>query len=29
MKMTNFPFSVVDWSSIEPVEHKGETGAAY
>ena len=29
MKMSDFPFSVVDWSSITPEEHKGETGTAY
>jgi len=27
--MKNFSFSIVDWSSITPVEHKGETGTAY
>lgn len=29
MKMSDFPFSVVDWSLIDPVEHKGENGTAY
>jgi len=27
--MKNFPFSIVDWLSITPVEHKGESGTAY
>lgn len=26
--MSNIPFQVIDWSSIEKVEHKGEAGAA-
>lgn len=29
MKITNLPFGITDWSSIEPTEHKGETGIAY
>jgi len=29
MIMKDFPFSIVDWSSIDAVEHKGETGTAY
>lgn len=29
MKINEVPFCVVDWSKVEPVEHKGETGAAY
>ncbi len=28
MEMTNIPFGSTDWSQVEPVEHKGETGAA-
>ena len=28
MVMKDFPFSVVEWSSITPEEHKGETGTA-
>ncbi len=29
MKMTNIPFGDTDWSTVEPTEHKGETGMAY
>jgi len=29
MKLHDIPFETVDWSSIEPTEHKGETGAAF
>jgi quercetin dioxygenase-like cupin family protein len=29
MQMTNIPFGITDWSSIEATEHKGETGVAY
>ncbi|HEX8596368.1 MAG TPA: DHCW motif cupin fold protein [Pseudomonas sp.] len=29
MKLDNIPFATTDWSLIEPVEHKGEQGAAY
>ncbi|MFJ9500195.1 hypothetical protein [Brevibacillus centrosporus] len=29
MKLTNIPFTVTDWSAIEPTEHKGLEGAAY
>jgi len=29
MKMADIPFGTTDWSSIEPTEHCGETGAAY
>lgn len=29
MQMTNIPFGTTDWSTIEPSEHKGETGVAY
>ncbi len=28
MQMQNIPFGVTDWSTIEPTEHKGETGVA-
>lgn len=27
--MSNIPFQSIDWSSIEKVEHKGETGVAF
>ncbi|MDD4857303.1 MAG: DHCW motif cupin fold protein [Candidatus Krumholzibacteria bacterium] len=29
MRMVNIPFGITDWSSVERVEHKGQTGAAY
>ena len=29
MEMKNIPFGITDWSKIEPVEHKGEAGAAF
>jgi len=29
MKIKDVPFNVIDWSTVEPVEHKGETGTAY
>ena len=29
MEITGIPFSVTDWSRIEPTEHKGESGCAY
>ncbi len=29
MKMTDIPFGTMDWSSVQPTEHKGETGIAY
>lgn len=29
MQIVGFPYAVTDWSKVEPVEHKGETGAAY
>ena len=29
MQMADIPFGTTDWSKIEPVEHKGETGLAY
>jgi len=28
MRMNDFPFTVVDWQTIKPEEHKGETGTA-
>jgi hypothetical protein len=27
--MSNIPFQTIDWSSIEKVEYKGETGVAF
>lgn len=29
MRMTDIPFAITDWSSVERTEHKGETGVAY
>ncbi len=29
MQMTNLPFEAIDWSEVERIEHKGETGTAY
>jgi hypothetical protein len=29
MHMTEIPFGTTDWSAVEQVEHKGETGLAY
>lgn len=29
MKMTDIPFGVTDWSTVEQTEHPGETGMAY
>ena len=29
MQMTGIPFETTDWASVEPTEHKGETGIAY
>ncbi len=29
MNLENIPFDTTDWSSIEPAEHRGETGVAY
>ncbi len=29
MQLSNIPFITTDWSTIEPTEHKGETGMAY
>lgn len=28
MQMHGIPFGITDWSSVEPTEHKGETGMA-
>ena len=28
MKISGIPFGVTDWSKVESIEHKGETGAA-
>jgi len=28
-KMSNIPFQTIDWTSIEKVEYKGETGVAF
>jgi len=28
MEIKNIPFGTTDWTQIEPVEHKGETGVA-
>jgi quercetin dioxygenase-like cupin family protein len=29
MKIAEAPFTVTDWSAVEPVEHKGETGTSF
>ena|SRR5687767_12313676 len=29
MEMTGIPFGTTDWSTIERVEHKGETGTSF
>jgi hypothetical protein len=29
MRMTDFPFGTIDWSSVMPTEHKGASGVAY
>ena len=29
MQMSNIPFGTIDWSTIEPTEHRGENGVAY
>jgi hypothetical protein len=29
MKMSGIPFGTTDWSSVERIEHKGETGCAH
>lgn len=28
MQISDIPFGITDWSTIEPTEHKGETGTA-
>lgn len=28
MQLSNIPFGTTDWSTIEPTEHKGQTGLA-
>jgi hypothetical protein len=27
--MSNIPFQIIDWSSLEKAEHKGDTGTAF
>jgi hypothetical protein len=29
MEMSGIPFGITDWSKIEPIEYKGESGSAY
>lgn len=29
MKMTDCPFTLIDWNKVEPEEHKGDPGTAY
>jgi hypothetical protein len=29
MQITNIPFGITDWSAIERIEYKGESGSAY
>jgi hypothetical protein len=29
MKMSDIPFGTTDWSSVEPTQHRGESGFAY
>jgi quercetin dioxygenase-like cupin family protein len=29
MEMSAIPFGITNWATIEPTEHKGETGAAF
>ncbi|MGD0807055.1 MAG: DHCW motif cupin fold protein [Anaerolineales bacterium] len=29
MQMTDIPFGVTDWATIEEIEHKGEKGTSY
>ncbi len=29
MKLENMPFATVDWTKIEPSEHRGDSGMAY
>ena len=28
MRLTGIPFTLTDWTSVEPTEHPGETGVA-
>lgn len=28
MRLADFPFTLTDWTSVEPTEHPGETGVA-
>lgn len=29
MKLSDIPFGITDWSSVEPTQHAGESGHAY
>jgi hypothetical protein len=29
MQISGIPFAITDWSQIEQIEHKGESGMAY
>lgn len=29
MKLLSIPFTITDWSNVDPTEHAGESGAAY
>ena len=29
MKMSDIPFGITDWATVETTEHKGESGTAY
>jgi len=29
MHLSDIPFETTDWTTVEPTEHKGETGVAY
>lgn len=29
MRLSDIPFGITDWSSVEPTAHKGESGMAY
>jgi len=29
VQISDIPFGITDWSQVEPIEHKGETGVAY
>jgi len=28
MQLTDIPFGIIDWSAVEPTEHRGESGVA-